>query len=178
MLIGFFLSNVFVNKNTSSFQSSKSAKKYLRIIVVIFVIIFLIFSIIESKPIDKGLHFRDPIKVAKNYPKDLEGLSEKSIIIDHRGRKALEYNAIAFNWALGERSNTVQNLKSILESNNEVFTFKKYYTSSNTAPFFKNLESNHGIILKDYSKTFCKMILVDSSVTIENKTTGDKICYK
>jgi len=127
---------------------------------------------------DRGFYFKDPIKIANIFPKDLEGLSEKSIIIDDRGRKTLEYGAIAFNWALGDRKSTFQNIKSLLESNNDVFTFKKYYKSGNTDSFFLNLEIKQGIIVKDYSKTFCKMILRDDSTKIENQTMSDDVCFK
>jgi len=182
LLISFFLSSVFTKKEIVSCGSLKFNKKYIRKPIVILVIIFLIFSLSNSKPVDElitnGLEFRNPMIDASKYPIDLEGLSKESIIIDHRGRKTLEYDAMAFNYALGDRNSTFQNLKSLLKNNYEVFTFKNYYESADPIPFYRNLQSNHGIILKDYSQSFCKMILVDFSDKSENNSQADEICYK
>lgn len=182
LLLGYFLSTIFVNKTKISFHGVKINKKYLRIVVIFLVIIFLIFSLYDSKPMSKfeanGLSFKNPHNYAHKYPIESEGITENSIIIDHRGRKTLEYGAIAFNWALGERNSTFQNLKSLLENKYDVFAFKKYYSSSNTDGFLRNLESNHGIIVKDHSKTFCKLMLVDSHSNIENQTKSDDSCFR
>jgi len=180
LLIGFFLSTM-VSKN-SFFKKYKIGKKYFKNIILILIISFLIFSIYESRAFEKvednGIKFRDPIKNANKFPKDLEGLGEKSVIIDHRGRKTLEYDAIAFNIDIGNFGKTITNLKMVLQSDYEVYTFKKYYTSTNMTSFYKNLESNHSIILKDYSKTFCKMMIIENaSTSINNEQKSDNECY-
>ena len=182
LLIGYFLSSVFVSKATISLRGLKINKKYLRKSVVVLIIIFLIFSIYGSKPMDKfmakGFFYKNPENFAKKYPVASEGVSENNIIIDHRGRKSLEYGAIAFNWAIGDRNSTFQNLKMLLEKNYDVFAFKKYYTSSNTDSFLHSLESNQGIIVKDHSKTFCKLMIIDSPLNIENQTKSDNSCFR
>ncbi len=182
LLIGYFLSSVFVSKATISLRGLKINKKYLRKSVVVLIIIFLIFSIYGSKPMDKfmdkGFFYKNPQNFAKKYPVASEGVSENNIIIDHRGRKSLEYGAIAFNWAIGDRNSTFQNLKMLLEKNYDVFAFKKYYTSSNTDSFLHSLESNQGIIVKDHSKTFCKLMIIDSPLNIENQTKSDNSCFR
>jgi len=180
LLIGFFLSTM-VSKNCF-FKKYKIGKKYFKNIILILIISFLIFSIYESRAFEKvednGIKFRDPITNANKFPKDLEGLGEKSVIIDHRGRKALEYDAIAFNFDIGNFGKTITNLKMVLQSDYDVYTFKKYYTSTNMTSLYKNLESNHSIILKDYSKTFCKMMIIENASTnINNEQKGDNECY-
>jgi hypothetical protein len=56
----------------------------------------------------------------------------------------------------------------------DVFVLKDHFRFETT--YYHYLESNHGIILKDYSKSFCKMELVELN---QNNTAskGDQTCY-
>jgi len=182
LLIGFFLSTL-INKKLVIPNDLKLSKKYFKIIMIILIIIFLIFSLNESRAIEKvkgiGFFVKNPEVQANKLTKSLEGLGAESVIIDHRGRRALGYDAIAFNWALGDPNSTFLNLKKVFESGYDVYTFKKYYTSGDPpTSFYKMLESKHGIILKDYSKTFCKMINTNVTMNSENNPKGDSVCYQ
>lgn len=181
LLIAFFLSTI-VSKNSVFLNKLKLKKMHFKKIMIILIIIFLIFSLYESRAIEKvkgiGFFYKDPIKQANKFPKDLEGLGEKSVILDQRGRKAMEYNALAFNFDIGDESKTIKNLNKVFESDYDVYTLKKYYTSTDPTSYYKMLESQHGIILKDYSKSFCKMIITNTSTNIENNLKGDSVCYQ
>ena len=134
--------------------------------------------------------FNNPEVYADRYPLDPEGITEESIIVQTRGRNALEYNAIPFlpthhgkvnhidvlDLSLVPQ-NTAPDLKKLLIEGNEAFTFK-----NNVYPFeplyFRYLEVEHGIILKDYSKTFCKMVIVeDEFLKDEKDLESDDVCY-
>ena len=173
---------MIVSKNSVFLKDLKLKEKYFKKIMVIFLIIFLIFTVYESRAIEKiedqGIIIKNPIIQAKKFPKSLEGLGEKSVIFDDRGRKALEYNAIAFNFIVDDESKTIKNLKKIFQSDYDVYTFKKYYTTTDPTSYYKMLESQHGIILKDFSKSFCKMINTNVTMNSENNPKGDSVCYQ
>ena len=134
----------------------------------------------------------------QRFPLELEGLSERSIIVGSQHQKTLEIGAIPFYpfWGFDpirinfERGSIpqepIQTLKQLLQDKTttgqgslfnedyEVFVFKRvpFYDTI----YFKHLASNHGIILKNYSNSFCKMELVDESKS-RSESKPDEICY-
>jgi len=59
----------------------------------------------------------------------------------------------------------------------DAYTFKEHDRKFEPL-YFRYLEAEQGIILKDYSKTFCKMDLIENvSETSENQIKSDDICY-
>jgi len=138
----------------------------------------------------------------KHFPLDLEGLPKKSVIVGHaQSHKIAEYGFIQFYpyWGFNffrinyipdlipqEPIETLKHLlrdgqsdpstgaKSVFDELNgyQVFVFKNHPYHETT--YLNNLQSQHGIILKDYSKSFCKMELVN--VLDDNESKSDKIC--
>ena len=108
-------------------------------------------------------------KYLKLYPAYIDSLNEYSNLLEEKTILEKEISLI---------EGQPRMLKSLLENKYDVFAFKKYYSSSNTDGFLRNLELNHGIIVKDHSKTFCKLMLVDSHSNIENQTKSDDSCFR
>jgi len=134
--------------------------KSLRIIVVGVVCLFLIVAIYFSTPTQivmaEGFHFEDPYSLAVRYPLDMEGLDKNSLIFLIHADWAVDYGVIPFqpNTIKLEESFTL--LKQVLNDRYDVYTFKET-TYEGEKEILKLLTDNHGIILKEHSKTFCKM---------------------
>jgi len=144
-----------------------------------------------QKPIEKDFEIINPQIYLERYP--LEELPPNSIIAVQRTHKTLEYNAIPFKsynatWFNPDgtviiKENVseahVQELKTLLEDY-EIFTFKKHWglSTMREVSFNRYLEAEHGIILKDYSKTLCKMLIIENEfVTDEKDLESDDTCY-
>ena len=112
--------------------------------------------------------FNDPKLYASYYPINKEGMSDKRIIVDSSGRKAVEYGAIPFTPVTGRGKNfdpavldpDANTLKEVMKQGYNVYTFKDHRTGD--APYFRYLEANHGLILKDFSISFCKKEFLES----------------
>ena len=70
---------------------------------------------------------------------------------------------------------TTTGARSILDDKYEVFVYKK--RPQHDTSYFEYLASDHGIILKVYSKSFCKMELVDELKLNGRESKPDEICY-
>ena len=70
----------------------------------------------------------------------------------------------------------IEQLKKIMKEGYEVYTFKSKWRLDQF--YFDYLKNEHGIILKDYSKTFCKLELTKSVDEIEINAKADSICYR
>ena len=59
-----------------------------------------------------------------------------------------------------------------------VFVFKEPFHPTEPG-YFRYIEKNYGLILKDYSETFCKMELIqDTNTLVETGITNEKDCYR
>jgi len=144
-----------------------------------------IFSFIYFSPVQKILKddfvIKDPVVFANRYPIDMEGLTEKSIIVNRRGMKALDYNVIPFTILPLTHHSTQDRLftlKQVISEGHDVFTFKDHIRESEPQNF-RYIESEYNIILKNYSKTFCKFELIENSnKSSENEISkSDDACY-
>jgi hypothetical protein len=74
-------------------------------------------------------------------------------------------------------NDAITGAKSVLDDLNgyEIFVLKKHPYFDTT--YYYYLQSQHGIILQDYSKSFCKMELVDELKLKERESKPDEICY-
>ena len=68
-------------------------------------------------------------------------------------------------------------LKKILSEGYTAYAYK-INMFTNDAKYFKFLETDYGIILKDYSKTFCKMVLVSETEENADNYSSDPICFE
>jgi|APSaa5957512535_1039671.scaffolds.fasta_scaffold46652_1 hypothetical protein len=164
IMIGFIIFRIFFNPkkdNTKFFR-----KKIIKIVGCILLIIFFTLSFFFS-PISNLFNSefvaKNPWELSERYPLDLERLDQNSVIVTLMGERAMEYQLTPFKIIKnGEISNnSTILLKEIIEKGNDVYVFKKSYTV-----FEKNLMSDlindYEFILKDYSKTFCKVELSSS----------------
>jgi len=138
----------------------------------------------------------------KHFPIDLEGLPEKSVIVGAEHYRAVEQGKIPFfpYWGFNffkinrepdsipqepietlkqllrdDESYTITGDKSILNEDYSVFILKRHWWFDTS--YYNYLQLNHGIILKDYSKSFCKMELVNELNFSDPESKPDEICY-
>jgi len=160
---------------------------------VILLAIFLFASFLISpsfQEITRKDFIINPKIIPDRYPLDPEGLTEHSIIVENSGKRALEYNAIPHlpvkgSWfiRINELDPTkvpilpILNLQRTLDEGYEAYTFK-FHNILFQPLYFRYLESEHGIILQDYSKTFCKMVIIENiPESSEEEIESDDICY-
>lgn len=56
--------------------------------------------------------------------------------------------------------------------------FLPFYLDRGDPSYYKYLETEHGLILKDYSKTFCKLIRIENASGENNKQIqSDDVCH-
>jgi len=203
MLFGFLMFKIWsVNTETILNIHFKTLAKILKFGFLVFVISFLVASFYDSSVLQGIINnnFVNPQEeLEKHFPIDLEGLPEKKIITGGFERKIMQHGAIQFFpytgfnfWRINYQLESIpqepiQTLKellkgktttgpsSILNEGYEVFVFKQHRSFDTT--YYRYLESQHGIILKDYSKSFCKMELVNELKLNNNEFKPDKICY-
>jgi len=135
-------------------------------------------DILQSK-----FHFNNPADFTKRFPLDSEGLDETSLIVGENGRDTVEYGFIHFypyiefsrklGWDI-ERLETepIQLLKNVIGNGSKAYVFKKNMSPLDEK-YFKHIEQNYDIILKEHSETFCQMKIIDNSM----ETASDSICY-
>jgi len=181
-----------INLRTPSKKPSNNSSKVFRITFFVVIAIFLFISLWNSSAIqnviEHNFEFRDPQKYLERFP--VEKLSSNSILVDGRSQSVIEYNVIPFiplakNWVNSDgevniekvSEDHVQRLKTLIEEGYDAYTFKKNRGIEQPS-FFRYLEAEHGIILKDYSKTFCKMVIIENQTeTSGNEIKSDDICY-
>jgi hypothetical protein len=170
------------------------------------VILFLVTSFYDSfiiQQLTKGEFTNPQTELEKHFPINKEGLPEKSVIVGLEHYKTLEYGLIPFYpyWGFNfERveinpelipQEPISTLKILLDDGKidpaigtslkgvdlkgySVFIFKKHIRYDTS--YYHYLVANHGIVLKDYSASFCKMELVDLNQN-STKSTSDSICF-
>jgi len=169
---------------------SKSWKGFL---IIIFVLFFLT-SIYYSKSVDsiivkQNFELKNPDEFAARYPLDKEGLTEKSIIVSRDSKKIRDYQAISFNpftgynyktklWSGGNPSEIpITMMHELLGKGYELYVFKIKYHKDDPS-YYKYLEEEHDLILKEHSKTFCKLIEGGKvNETDKEPMQADQICY-
>jgi len=189
MLCGFILNSIWsINFQITSIKWSKiltdSFIGGFFIIMIIFFIILFYYSWPVQDPLENGFFLRSPEEYAKRYPLDTEGLTENSVVIGTSLRRAVEYNVIVFDpfWesqqrnADGRKMEHIPTLKKIMEDGYEVYAWKS--KGLNVTNYFEYLKTEYGLVLKDYSKTFCKLELIKNVEEIDIESQADSICYQ
>jgi len=172
--------------------SSKSLSKILKVFFIVLLAVFLITSFYIMPPLQDILqskfNFNNPADFTKRFPLDFEGLDKKSVIVGEKGRNTVEYGFIHMNpyidftrklgWDIERlEKEPIFMLKTIMENGSKAYAFKKNMSPLDEK-YFNHLEENYDIILKDHSKTFCKIIIIDKNFndsSVEN--FSDSICY-
>jgi len=175
------------------------------LVLVISFLVICITSFYDSfvfQKIKSGNFFNPQQELEKHYPIDLEGLPEKSVIVGFRHYRTVEYDAIHFfpYWGFnptrinlepdlipqepiqtlkqllkGDEDEKITGSKSILNEGYSVFVLKQQVFFDTI--YYNYLKSQHGIILKDYSPSFCKMELVNELNFSDPESKPDEICY-
>jgi hypothetical protein len=115
----------------------------------------------------------------ERYPIDLEGLSKNDIILDTHGLKTTEYGLIPFNGLLFQEDpeefdskqsiqESVELLKETMDKGYDVYILKEP-SRGKDRDFFKYLAYNHGFVIKDFSKSFCKVNLQSDDENFGNE---------
>ncbi len=207
MLLGFIITTIWKNnieeklKNHSR-RISLIIKSVLVIILIVIPPIALLDSVknisedmllYESKGIQRaksGFNFNFPQDFVKRFPLDNEGLTTNSVIVASEGRRIVEYNAIPLSTYYGGLfpidgifnpkevpQQPIDTIIKLIKDGYDVYAFKNNWWEIDPQ-YFRYIEKNYGLILKDYSEAFCKMELVE-----DTKNRGkvflqsDDICY-
>jgi len=200
MLLGFIMLKIWkINTETILNIHFKNFAKILKFGFLALVISFLATSFYDSTALQgliKNGFINPQQELEKHFPLDLEGLPEKSVIVGADDFKAVEMGKIPFFaysgfnfWRINFEPESIpqepiQTLKQLLGGETttgatnegyEVFVLKAHWYFETT--YYYHLQSHHGIILKDYSNSFCKMELVNELKSNGSKSEPDKICY-
>jgi len=190
ILIGFVLVELWSKLSSNQPERNKKLKS-LKLIYLLFILVFFL-ALISTMPAiqdlyQRGFHFNNPLLYANSF-EELEKLPEKSLIVGYGGRNTLLHTDThlspykkKFILENGDPDSIIKirlsTLKTIIGDGYNAYTFK-----TNIFPFdakyFKILEAQHGIILKDYSKTFCKMELISSTEENVDNYSSDPICFE
>jgi len=143
--------------------------------------VFFLISINDSPPIDSlkssSFEIRNPQNFIDWYPVDNEGMPEKSIIVGSKLRRGIEYDAVLFNpfWEGFDRlaldktpQSPIQLLKESINLGYDVYTFRDIRFTERA--YLKYLVDEHGFVINDYSKTFCKLDLIENNNQLNNFT--------
>jgi len=181
-----------INLRAVSKKPSNISTKIFRIAFFSVVAIFLFVSLWNSEaiqtPIERDFTFKDPRFNMERYP--VEKLPPNSMIVFQRSHKTIEYNVSPFqpyqrSWFNSDKEldiekvpdDHIQKLKTLIGEGHDAYTFKRHSDLWGTK-FFRYLEAEQGIILKDYSKTFCKMVIVENEFVTDGKDLkSDDVCY-
>jgi len=163
-----------------------STKHYLKfsiswkgLLIIIFALI-LISSLYYSRPVylimvQQDFIFKNPQVFADRYPLD-EGFTEKSVILYGKGRATIwEYNAIPFN-PFKSSEQAIPVINEMLDGGYDLYVFKE--KNRGDPSFYRNLETEQGLFLKEYSETFCKLVRIENIENINNdQIQSDEICH-
>ena len=174
MLFGYLMNRVWKIKLENFSNNRKKTIKSVKIVFLIALSLFLLTTVLGSKQVqgitDSGFTYKNPVSFANRYPVDLQGLTENSVIVDSRSRRVLELGVIPFNPNMGISKTSgwnpdninqkhIEILKTIINDGYDVYVFKNQRAED--VPFFKYIQVEKGIKLKNHSKTFCKMELAE-----------------
>jgi len=207
MLLGFIITTIWKNSIEEKLKNhpkrlSIIIKSVLVILLIVIPPIALLDSIkntsedvllYESKGIQRaksGFNINNPQDFVKRFPLDKEGLTANSIIVASEGRRIVEYNAIPLSTYSGGMfpkdgifnpevvpNEPIESIINVLKNGYDVYAFKHHWWEIDPQ-YFRYVEKNYGLILTDYSKTFCKMELSADPKNNDGKPTqSDDICY-
>lgn len=172
MIFGFLLSEFF----KKDFKNYESVLKMVKVSVFMVLCIFFVMSFYFSNPIqillEDGFDFKNPENFASRYPLDMEGITSNSVIYAIHTDWAHDYGVIPFQPNPIKQKESSEVLLKILNDGYNVYTFKKstYVGEKDT---LRLLLANYNIGLKDYSTTFCKMV-----INVNDSFQSDQSCLK
>ena len=170
MILGWVIKKVLTIKDNAKKIVFKKiflgVKSVLLIGIILFLIITISFSNQVTNLVEDGLNFDRPYREISNHIINSNELEQDDIILTKMGPRAIEYNVSPLNTATIQKINdkdSVEFLKSIINSNHNVYAFKIPF-NNNEKIMIEDLVEEHGIVLKEYSETFCKVYLKNSTM--------------
>ena len=189
MLLGFSSQKIFqFFNNKIQLEQNTFTPKILKTLFLISLILFFVIAFYFSPPIqavsNNEFVLQNPIKLMERYPIDLEGLSKNDVILDSKGLKTAEYGLIPFTGLLFNEGpelfdskasiqESIKLLKETINKGYDVYIFKEPSRGLDR-DFFKYLVNNHGFLIKDHSKSFCRLILQNDSDNFVNEDIENK----
>ena len=160
IMIGFITEKIL--RLNEKKQKIKVPLKVIKVLIIIGLTLFFIIGFYFYPSIQYGdTGFTNPEDYSKKYPLDLEGIEPNSIVLSHNSIRLLEYDGLISFDVIPEPKNVIQKdsvelLKQLSQEGYDVYMFKKSFTYQSLE--MKNtLIEEYGIILKEHSKTFCKV---------------------
>ena len=171
MLFGYAIEQIFINIRKKNELKSRIIQGSLISILLLFVIISYSFTPAVTM-LEQDNYFKNPFDYEKEFPLEDEAINKNSIILTPIGSRAQEYDTTAFNPIItnGTYANSIKLLENIIQEGYDVYTFKVPFTKSEKN-IINNLIDEYGLVLKEYSTTFCKIEL-----SINEKIISDENC--
>ena len=171
MLLGYAIEQIFTN-----IRKRKGIKiKILQLSLVSGLVVVILISYSFTPAItmlEQDNYFKNPFDYEREFPLEEEGINENSIIMSPVGSRGQEYDKPTFRAIItnGTYLNSINLLENIIDEGYEVYTFKVPYNKSEKN-IINNLVDEYGLVLKEYSTTFCKMEL-----SSDKKSISDENC--
>ena len=183
MVLGFLIVTIFTKLNNFRNFPSVNTGKFLQISMIVLLGLFFFAAFYFTPPSEliktNSYEIKNPILLAQDHPPNREGLTDSSVIMSVKTDRVLEYSAIPFAILPNERgfmnNNSSLLLDEIILDGYDVFIFKKATYPSEKKIISELIEQN-GFILKDYSKSFCKISIHDKNYP--DHLIDEKICLK
>lgn len=152
-----------------------------KIVVILFLIVLIPISfyfsdysqIIKSE----GFVFKDPSDFSNKFPPDFEGITKNSVILTYyQTHSVVGYGAIPLNpTGFDEESDSsarqemIVTLKKVLFEGYNVYLFKDPLLETEKE-FQLSFFTESEFVLKEYSNSFCKVILADKKIKNSDKS--------
>ena len=171
MLFGYGIEQIFSNIRKRKGVKIKIVQ--LTLVSVLFVVVVISYSFTPAiTMLDQDNYFKNPFDYEREFPLKEEGIEKNSIIFAPVGTRGQEYDKPTFRPIItnGTYSNSIKLLENIIQEGYDVYTFKVPFTKSEKN-IINNLIDEYGLVLKEYSTTFCKIEL-----SIDEKIISDENC--
>ncbi len=171
IIFGYGIEQIFTNIRKR--KGIKIKILQLSLISVLVVVVLTSYSFTPAVTmLEQDNYFKNPFDYEREFPLEDEAINENSVILTPIGSRAQEYDTTAFSPTItnGTYLNSIKLLENIIQEGYDVYTFKVPFNESEKN-IINNLIDEYGLVLKEYSTTFCKIEL-----SINEKTTSDENC--
>ncbi|RZD46689.1 MAG: hypothetical protein CXT78_03705 [Thaumarchaeota archaeon] len=171
IIFGYGIEQIFTNIRKR--KGIKIKILQLSLISVLVVVVLTSYSFTPAVTmLEQDNYFKNPFDYEREFPLEDEAINENSVILTPIGSRAQEYDTTAFSPTItnGTYLNSIKLLENIIQEGYDVYTFKVPFNESEKN-IINNLIDEYGLVLKEYSTTFCKIEL-----SINEKTISDENC--
>ncbi len=171
IIFGYGIEQIFTNIRKR--KGIKIKILQLSLISVLVVVVLTSYSFTPAVTmLEQDNYFKNPFDYEREFPLEDEAINENSVILTLIGSRAQEYDTTAFSPTItnGTYLNSIKLLENIIQEGYDVYTFKVPFNESEKN-IINNLIDEYGLVLKEYSTTFCKIEL-----SINEKTISDENC--